>query len=134
MALQSDNRILGLSSTLTSAKVHQDQVFFTVEVKVEQQSARGGCITSTKKWKRDGKTVKHAVPCMTTSLSKMEQMLENGCSWSRNKHIYSLISLSDTRLVSLRSFPNIVEAGFPLARHKLSKLIWYWAQSHAALI
>lgn len=60
-------------STLTSAKVHQEKMFFTVEVKVEQRSAHDGCVTSTKKWKHDGKNPRHTVPCMTTSVVCLER-------------------------------------------------------------
>lgn len=35
-------------STLTSAKVHQHKVFFTMEVKVEQRLTHEGCATLTK--------------------------------------------------------------------------------------
>lgn len=47
-------------------------------------------------------------------------MVANGSIWSRNKHIYSLVSLSDTRLVNLGPFPNI-EAGFPFGAFKAFK-------------
>lgn len=47
-------------------------------------------------------------------------MVENGSIWSRNKHIYSLVSLSDTRLVNRGPFPNI-EAGFPFGAFKAFK-------------